>query len=339
MAINNQAIQLAIITTVQDSGELMTPEIVEAVAGLYDTDDATETRKLTVAIERQVIALDRDGKLTRRNAESGWQITATGRGALDGLRARMEARFVAPYTNYAPVVATLEFITPTLGCITEPGEQGIAFFPRLKTKMRDPADRSRLIEPGGPMLLGGWIRTALMKAADTGDATVNVDKAGVRRTLPDVAWSHVSISPIVFDADTPIGKSVRRPTNTRGMAVGEIIHESINEQTVRLCMTYPTSHFSDSYLVKLFGQVEATGISAAGMGKGGNWGLVICHSLTVDGREVWPYPTAASVSANGSAKLPAGSPGLATVIEAQTGTDPRELVKAGTVRRINGAGQ
>jgi len=346
VAINNNVIQLAIITTVAESGELMTTEVVENVAALHQPDDEADAKRLRTQIERQIIVLDRDGKLTRRNAESGWQITANGRSSLGDMQAKLESRYVAPYAQYAPVVATLEWVTATLGPITEPGEQGIAFFPRLKARMRNPSDKTRFIEPGGPMIWGGWIRVALMKSADQMDSTITIDRGGVRRTLPDVAWSHVGVGPIVFPPETVIGKSVRRPTNVRGQAVGEIIHESICDVVSTLHMTVPLSHFSTSYLVRLFDQVERTGISAAGMGKGGNWGLVICHSLVVDGKEVWPYPTAPSVTASvqtsASTSRPTNEPTPERAVYAAlpvgaAEVDPRARV-VGSVRRVNGAG-
>jgi hypothetical protein len=266
----NDKIALAIITVVNDNGELPTDEIITTVRAL-DGFDEIEAK----AIDRQIIKLDRDGKLTRQNQTAGWQLTANGRGALDGLRAKMEQRFIAPYTGWRPVEAVLTLLSPSLGPITDPGGQGIGRFPRL--------DDGRII------VYGGWIRAAMMKAADKGDSTIIIDGAGARRTLPDVAWSRVSVKPCIIPSTITLGRSVRRPTNTRGQSVGEIIHESLPiGTTLRIRASFPSSHFSQMYLVRLFGQLEDMGISAAGAGKGGIWGIGEISSVKIDGQEVWP---------------------------------------------------
>ncbi len=340
MASANDKIALAIITVVNDNGELPTPEIVSTVREL-DGFDEIEPK----AIERQVIKLDRDGKLTRANAEAGWQLTANGRGALDGLRAKMEARYVAPYAGWVPVDAIVTLLSPSLGPITDPGNQGVARFPRLGEEVeekvipgkgRDPERVERIVKnPGQVMMYGGWIRAAMNKAAGKGDATVLIDGAGARRTLPDVAWSHVNVKTIIFPEGQRMTRSVRRPTNARGQSVGEIIHESLPAGTIlRIRGSFPSSHFSEMYLVRLFGQVEDTGISAAGTGKGGIWGVCAVSSLKINGREVWPGADGAQEARPGQMEdVPLTE--YETVAEAES--DPRDRLVAGSTRTVNGA--
>lgn len=344
MASVNDKIALAIITVVNDNGQLTSDEIVSTVREL-DGFDEIEPK----AINNQVVKLDRDGKLTRANAESGWQLTANGRGALDGLRAKMEARYIAPYSAWVPVDVTVMLLSPSLGPITEPGNQGIARFPRLgeeytekvtPAKGRDPEKIERIVtNPGQVMMYGGWIRAAMNKAAGKGDATVLVDGAGARRTLPDVAWSHVNIKSIIFPADQKMTRSVRRPTNARGQSVGEIIHESLPAGTVlHIRGSFPSSHFSEMYLVRLMSQVEDTGISAAGTGKGGIWGVCAVSSLKINGREVWPGAEGAQEARPGQMEDVAITE-YQTIAEAEAeAADPRSRLVAGSTRTVNGAG-
>jgi hypothetical protein len=270
MATKNQMIELAIIQAVADNGQMSDAEIDSY---LRESNEELEPK----AIANMIVKLDRDGKLTRQNTEAPWQLTANGRGSLDGLRSKMEARYVAPYTDWGQVEAVFTFLTPTLGCITEPGNVGISKFPRLNGK------------DGPVMLLGGYILSAFRKAAEKGDSTVTVGKDGVRRTLPDVAWSRVRVSPITLPANQVIERAVRRPTNIRGQAIGEIVHECLPAgTTITIRASFPLSHFSEMYLVNLMHQVADTGISSAGTGKGGMWGVGLVSSLKINGRQCWP---------------------------------------------------
>lgn len=343
MATTNQAIELAIITTVNDNGELLPAEIVENVASLFVSEDdaPAETQKTRRNIERMIIKLDRDGKLTRQNAESGFQLTANGKSSIDGLRAKMESRYIAPYAQFSTVRAYVELVTSTLGHKTGPGNEGISLFPRLMTRTRFDG---KLIQPGGPIILGGSIRTAWIKAANKGDATVTIDRAGARRTLPDVAWSRVGVQSVFLPADQEIIREVRRPVNDQGKPVGEIIHEAVPAGTkFPIIATFPLSHFSESYLIRLFEQIERTGVSAVGMGKGGMWGLMNVLSLKVDGREIWPYAELYD-GEDGQTTYPDPikidtapmTDGLLTVGDGTTAVS-RAPVVVGAVRHINGA--
>ncbi|HEY5990818.1 MAG TPA: hypothetical protein VIV12_31140, partial [Streptosporangiaceae bacterium] len=168
MAGKNQAIELAIFAAVADGGELRDDEIILAVQA--DDDEADEA-----TIRRMITKLDRAGTITRQNSESGYQITATGRSALDGLRSKMEARYLAPYKDWAPVEAVYTFLTPTLGPVTDPGGVGISRFFRVgetfeyrerivketrRGKTVDVvANERHIITPGQVAILGGWILT------------------------------------------------------------------------------------------------------------------------------------------------------------------------------------
>lgn len=367
MAGKNQAIELAIFAAVADGGELKDDEIVLAVQSEDDEADDKDIR-------RMITKLDRAGTITRQNSESGYQITATGRSALDGLRSRMEARYLAPYKDWAPVVAEWTFTTPTLGCFTDPGGVGISRFPRVGEtfEMRERtvsetrrgkrvdvvANERHIISPGQVALLGGWILTAMQKAAKKGDPTVTIDAAGVRRVLPDVAWFRVRVSTILMPPDQQIIKASRRPTNIRGQAIGEIVHEALPAGTrIAIRAHFPLSHFSETYLVNLFDQLQDVGISSAGTGKGGIWGVGLVTSLLVNGRQVWPGHadtldrrvvtgvspslTDAVTSINGAM---AGQRLDKVILEPMplederpTISDPRDRVKPGTIRTINGA--
>jgi hypothetical protein len=339
MATKNQMIELAIIQAVADNGQMTGDEIDSY---LRESNEELESK----AIANMVVKLDRDGKLTRQNTEAPWQLTANGRGSLDGLRSKMEARYVAPYTDWGQVEIVFTFLTPTLGCITEPGNVGISKFPRLNGK------------DGPVMLLGGYILSAMRKAAEKGDSTVTVGKDGVRRTLPDVAWSRVRVSPIVMPTDQTIDRAVRRPTNIRGQAIGEIVHESLPAgTTITIRAAFPLSHFSELYLVGLMHQLADTGISSAGTGKGGMWGVGLVSSLLINGRQCWPaHPESADPTRTQRARnlLESGQTSVlaqsvdgasATATEATSasnghsepvpGDDPRSRVVGG-VRYVNG---
>lgn len=296
MAATLKDIELSVISFVVDNGEMTTPEIIDSVASTVEGAEPEQ-------IQRMITKLDRAGTLTRQNNETGWQITANGRNALEGLRGKMEKRFVAPYKDYATVHCLFQLLTPSLGCVTEPGGVGISRFLRINEEYRyverevsqtrrGKTTKAKITErevtsPGQIIFLGGYILGALQRAAYRSDSTVGVDEQGIRTILPDVAWKHVTVRPIVFPADQSLVKSVRRPTNTSGMAIGEIVHESLPAGTVLpITAVFPLSHFSEHYLVNLFATLEAVGISAAGTGKGGMWGIGSVLSLTVNGKEL-----------------------------------------------------
>lgn len=384
MATKNQAIEIMVISAIADNGELAEAEIVALVQ--ENEEEAEET-----AIRRMIVKLDRDGKITRANTDSGFQITATGTSALDGLRAKMEARYIAPYTDWGQVEAVYHFISPTLGPLTDPGGVGISRFPRIgevveyvsKTATRkvgrgtktEPVTERVVKSPGQPVMYGGWILTALQKAADKTEATVTIDRAGIRRVLPDAAWSRVSIKRIMLPLDQQIVKAVRRPTNIRGQAIGEIVHEALpSGTTITIRGSFPLSHFSEQYIVAVLSTLEDVGISAAGTGKGGIWGVGYFSSVKINGREVWPHAqdVSNSIQSNGataardmlqstqqpvtaltvqatpadavrtSARTEASEPDRADLvlgngITSHSGVDPRDRLKAGaTVTTVNG---
>jgi hypothetical protein len=375
MAGKNQAIELAIFAAVADGGELKDDEIILAV---QEQDDEAEES----AIRKMITKLDRAGTITRQNSDSGYQITATGRSALDGLRSKMEARYIAPYSTWAPVEAVWTFLTPTLGCFTDPGGVGISRFPRVGEtfemrertiertgrggkRITEVANERHIITPGRVALLGGWILTAFQKAAKKGDPTVTIDAAGVRRVLPDVAWHRVRVGTILMPVDQVLIRASRRPTNIRGQAIGEIVHEALPGGTqITIRANFPLSHFSEGYLINLFEQVQDVGISSAGTGKGGIWGVGVVSSLLINGRQVWPGHADTVTKAQKYASAPNEAPADAVLVSTSTGEswvtmsngehvpmppepmdlpmnndddDPRDRVKPETIRTVQGA--
>lgn len=340
MAANLRAIEAAILGLIAEHGELNDDEILTLVQ--ENDDEATDD-----AIKKMVVKLDRSGKITRQNNERGYQVTANGRDALDGLRKKMEARHIAPYSAWVPVVCQFRLMSPTLGHVTDPGNVGISRFPRIgeeaeyqevereaTTVKRKPgrpgragvtsAAPTKVMETrrivtveGQPIILGGVILTALQKAAHKTDPTVTVGSDGIRRVLPDVAWKRVRVKPIVMPSGTKLTRAVRRPTNMQGQSVGEIVHEAIPAGVLlTIRMTAPLSHFSESYLVRVFDALEDVGISGAGTGKGGHWGIGMVESLIVNGEQVWPgHPDTKTLGRNAAGDTLTGAYSARNVLE------------------------
>lgn len=254
-----------VVQAVSDNGEMNSEEIVRQVQ--EDEPEASEQ-----AILRAITRLDRQGMLTRSNQGSGWQVTANGRSALETITSKQIASFVAPYDKFESVVAEYELISPSLGCVTGPGGAGKSLWPRL--------------EDGSIVLLGGCVRAALAKAMDRSSSIVAHDLNGKPKKTPDAAWNHVVVHPTILPANTKLVERVRRPVNNRGMAIGEIVHEALPEGTLlRIEGEFPLSHFPEPMLVRMFKLAGSVGISPAGSGKGGTWGVARLRTLIVGGHD------------------------------------------------------
>lgn len=254
-----------IFAALLENGELNDAELIQWVQAEDGTaDDRT--------VERAIVRLDRNGTITQ--SSKGWQLTGKGQDAAKQIENKRAAPFIAPYSNQASVVAEYELETPCLGPVTEPGSKGTeAFLLRL-------AD-DRIIIPGA------CIRAAMEKAVARIDQVVYRDLNNNPKVLPRSAWEHVQVASIRLPANTRIMKAERRPTNVQGQAVGVIIHEALppgTKLTVRAEL--PLSHFPEPMIRRLFQALAEVGISPAGSGKGGRWGVAELQSLTLDGRDL-----------------------------------------------------
>lgn len=271
----------AVLAVVANHGELDTEEVIREMTTVEPEVEAK-------VVEQAIKMLDRRGHLTRSNQLAGWQVTGTGRDAMQQLSAKQIAPFVAPYANYQEVTAEFELLSPSLGPKTGPGGAGKSLFPRLPD--------------GRVILLGGWIRAALAKAVDRMEPVIAHDLAGKPKALPKAAWDHVLVRPVILPADVPMVESIRRPVNERGQAIGEIIHEGLAPGVVlRVRARLPLSHFPEPYLRALFAMMGDVGISPAGSGKGGIWGVAELLNLTIGDQGA----AEASERANGHAVLSA----------------------------------
>lgn len=257
-----------VLDVIARQGEMMTDEVIQEARDIEPEADAA-------VIEKAIKVLDRRGWITRQNQVEGWQVTAGGRDAVQQISAKQLAPFVAPYANYAEVCAVFELLAPSLGPLTMrggEGEQGKAVWPRL---------------PDASIILyGGWIRAAMTKAADRLEAVVAHDLTGKPKALPKAAWSRISISPVILAADTATTEAVRRPLNVKNQAVGELLHEALAIGTrLEVRGRFPLSHFPEPFIRTLFEETGRVGISPAGSGRGGIWGVARLCSLVVGGRD------------------------------------------------------
>lgn len=251
----------AVIGVVSENGELQTDEIVRLVQ--EDEPEAGDQ-----AIRRAITRLDRSGMLTRSNSDAPWQVTASGRNTMDAINSKRIAAFIAPYGRFTSVHAEYLLISPSLGAITEAAGKGKSHFERL--------DDGRIV------LLGGCIRAAMQKALQRMDTIVSQDLNGAPKKIPDAAWERVTVYHTYLPADTRLVERIRRPVNKQGMAIGEIVHEALPTGAVlRVEAEFPLSHFPEPILKRLFRLTGAVGISPAGSGKGGLWGVAELLSLRI----------------------------------------------------------
>jgi hypothetical protein len=250
-----------VVGIVKDTGDIPSAEIEATIV-------AENAEIEPVQVQRAIVKADRAGLITRQNQDSGWQITAKGEDAEKQFSVKRVPYLLVPYAFPRTYLVTYKLVSASLGCLTEPGGVGQS---RL---LRNP-------ETGEIVLLGAWLRKAFEKAFDRLDTIVQTP-IGLRMIPNQAIWQHITVFRSTLPKETKVVIRPRRPTNTRGMPIGEIIHEALPEGTVfTVKVSFPGSHISDQMARDLIDMAGEVGFSAAGSGKGGLWGVSEVISVEV----------------------------------------------------------
>ncbi len=251
-----------ILNAVADAGEISQAELVTLLA------DRMDEREIAKSLTRN----DRQGLVVWQAASESWQITSRGRDAMKDIAAKAVAPLIMPYSSFTIVEATYFLITPSLGCLTPPGGKEKAVWYRLPDKA--------ILFPGA------CLRAAFMKGMQRIDATRLDLTTGMLRAVPMASWDHVNFKTIRLPGDTVLETCVRRPVNTKGEAIGELLHEGLPiGTTFTVEASFPLSHFLLPIIKTLCQMAGDVGFSPAGSGRGGRWGVAELVRLVIGGEE------------------------------------------------------